>query len=221
VIGDFEKEEMLDHLTALFQDQKPGQAPTPPVVNLADVKPVHASLKRPVQVSYIAMGKSTVGLGHPDVAVLDVLADVLSGGVSSRFYQSLREEKQMALSVSCDFMPYEQKGLFAFFIEALPDRALKAKAELLKELKDVAAHPFRQEELDRARARIKSEWLHGSETPHGQASTLGELAVKNHIDLVSTYLSRIEALTPKDLMRAFDEHLSIDQFFVTELHPDT
>src|SRR5204863_2315640 len=137
-------------------------------------------IEKPVQQSYIAMGIPTIGFGEPDVVGMDLLADVLGGGASARLYQRLREETQTMLSVSCDFVPFQQKGLFALFGETRPEKAQEAVWKLTEEIDRVRQAPVQPAELARAKARIKSEWLHGSETPHGQASTLGSLSALGH-----------------------------------------
>jgi zinc protease len=219
VVGDFDKRKMVTHLTKIFSGEKRRVAPEAPVVDLKKVKPTSVRLKKEVQLTYFALGIPSVGLGHPDVVALDVLADVLSGGASSRFYQTLREERETMLSLSCDFIPFNQKGLFSFFGESLPEKGDKAIEELLIEIKNIKSTPIRADELSRAKARIKSEWLHGSETPHGQASTLGSLGVLDHLNLVTDYLPKIDALTIDDLMAAFETHLENRPFYSTRIDP--
>jgi len=81
--------------------------------------------------------------------------------------------------------------------------------------------PIRPEELARAKARIKSDWLLGSETPRGQASTLGSLAVLGHLDLISSYLSRIESLTVENIMDVYNRILANKTFSCTEIEPES
>lgn len=219
VVGDIDCPLMLEKVSALFSAQPAGSAPSAPQVNLEKVKPQHLFLKRPVQMSYVAVGKSTIGLGHKDSVCLDVLTDILGGGASSRLYQSLREEHQVAYSISCDYIPFKQKGLLAFFMETEPGRAEAARKRLDFEIKSILKKPITQEELNRARARIKSEWLHGSETPHGQASTLGSLAVLGSESLISSYLPAVESLTVDELMSAYQRYFD-DSFFITQIDPE-
>jgi predicted Zn-dependent peptidase len=123
------------------------------------------------------------------------------------------------LSLSCDFISFQKKGIFSFFGETFPDQAKKALQLLEKEIQFVEEDPIQQSELDRAKARIKSEWLYGSETPHGQASTLGSLSALGRLPLIDTYLNDIEHLTLSDLSRAWKKYLKDAQFKTTLIKP--
>jgi predicted Zn-dependent peptidase len=176
-------------------------------------------LQRPVQMSYIAAGCRTQGLHGKDVVGLDILADAIGGGISSRFFQKLREEKQVALSISADYIGFKQKGIFGFFLETQPKNSDKALDELKHQIRRLESEPIDERELSRAKARIRSEWLHGSETYHGQASTLGSLGTSGRLDLVSNYLDEIEKASIEDIDRVFQSHLKNQDLSITLLEP--
>ncbi len=220
VAGDFKKEAVLKQITNHFEKQ-PFMKP-PPVPQLNDAllpAPTRNVINKPVQLTYFAMGIPTVGFTHPDVVGLDLLADVLCGGASARFYQKLREEQQSVLSIACDYIPFQQRGLFAFFGESVPQKANDALKRINDELNNLQSNPIQPAELARAKARMKSEWLHGSETPHGQATTLGSLSVLGLTDLINTYLAQIDAMKPEELMDVFARHIKGKEFFSTMVAP--
>jgi len=220
VAGDFRKGPVLKQLTKLFESQ-PYQKPpnTPDASGHLPVVPKRTVIEKPVQLNYFAMGIPTVGFGDHDLVGLDLLADVLCGGASARFYQKLREDLQVVLSIACDYIPFQQRGLFAFFGEANPEKAQEALWRITEEMDNLRKNPILKPELARAKARMKSEWLHGSETPHGQATTLGSLSVIGHIDLINTYLAQIDAMKPSDLMEVYGRHLEGNAFFSTMVVP--
>lgn len=219
VVGDINAKATLKKLTRQFGALKPQQPPRVPTIHLNGFKPVRVNLKKPVQLSYIGMGFPTIGLGHKDLVALDMLADILGGGTSSRFFQRIREEKELALTISCDYIAFQQKGLFSFFIEALPATGLQAIETALDELNRLKKEPINREELKRAKARVKSHWLYSAETPHGQASSLGNMSVLGHLELISIYLRRIEALSVDDIMNAYETHVRGRNFSITKLDP--
>ncbi|MCB4755771.1 MAG: insulinase family protein [Elusimicrobia bacterium] len=221
VTGDFKKGPLLKKLEKLFGPEKPKDPPPTPVVDLSKTKPTQAAIKKPVQLTYVAMGLPTPGLKDPNVIALDLLADVLGGGYSSRLYQILREKEKVVLAISCDFLSFQQKGMFGFFMEMLPAQYPAAMRSLEIALHDLATkNPIRREELNRAKARVKSDWLYGAETPHGQASTLGSLSILGEIQLIETYLKTVNALTADDLMDIFHRTVKGQKFFVTRVEPN-
>lgn len=222
VVGDFKKDQVLKQLHKLFEKVSFKKPPITPSVDFkTNGAPTRTTLKKPVQLTYLAMGIPTIGFGSPDVVGMDLLADVLGGGVSARLYQKLREETQTVLSISCDYVPFQQKGLFALFGETNPEKAQEALWKITEEIDSLRKNPVQKSELARAKARIKSEWLHGSETPHGQATTLGSLCVLGHTELINTYLSQIDAMTEGDLMEVYHRHIEGRAFTSTVVEPET
>ncbi len=220
VVGDFNRDRVLNRIRATFGLMKRRSAPAKPHIALKRRPPFRKTFKKPVQMTYFAAGQTAPGMGHPDSVMLDLLADVLAGGASSRLYQKLREEQQLVMSLACDYIPFSQHGMFAFFGDALPGKADAALKSVFHEMKRLREDPIQEAELSRARARIKSEWLHGSETSHGQASTLGTLFAIRSLSLIDTYLKRIDAATPADLMAVAKKYVNTSAFNITKIVPE-
>ena len=217
--GDLDPERFFADAERLFGRLPAAPAPPPPAVPEPAGGSSYLRLEKPVQMTYLALGVPVVPLRHPDAVALDALADVLSGGYSSRLYQDLRETRKIVLGISCDYVPFSEKGLFAFFAETTPDKGDEARAEIERALAGLSGRPVEAAELERAKTRIKSEWLFGSESPHGQASTLGSLAATGELDLLSGYLGRLEALTPATVMAAYEKHVSGRTLAAVRLDP--
>jgi zinc protease len=220
IAGDFKIPKVLAQVENLFGSLAPAESFETRMPETLTPRPAEtAFLKKPVQLTYFAAGFPTVGLGHPDMVSLDVFADMLGGGVSSRLFQRLREEKQLVYSVSADFIPFRLHGLFAFFGETDRARQQRALAEIERIVADIEAHPFTPEELSRAKARIRSEWLHGSETPHGRANTLGSLASLGKLDLINNYLATLSAVSLDNIMDVYRRHIRGQELHTTMLVP--
>ena len=71
------------------------------------------------------MGYHVPNLHHPDSYVLEVIAAVLSGGKSSRFYQNLVREKQLALSADADItLLSKDPNLFSLWAQPFPGKEI-------------------------------------------------------------------------------------------------
>ena len=220
VAGDVDEQRTVKKIQSLFGRLPARRPPTEPrFPAAARARPQRRRLKRAVQMAYFATGFRAPGLGHPDAVALDLLADVIGGGVSARFYQRLREEEQILLSVACDYVAFQREGLFAFFGETEPAKLTRAIERLQAEVRRLASDPIRNADLDRAKARIKSEWIYASETPHGQATTLGSLSALDRLPVISSYLGRIDRTTVDDVMNAYRRYLARTDFDLTVVEP--
>ncbi len=154
---------------------------------------------RPAKQSHVALGFVGPTLNDPSQVSMDVLSTVLGGGQSSRLYQILREEKQFVWSVGSTFISHAGTGAFGVFAECPPERARGLTNDVYFILDQAVTDGFSTEELARAKAQIRSSWLFGQETYHGQASQWGFYAILGRPLLATTYLKELDRVTLQDL----------------------
>ena len=90
VVGDFKKEELLSKIEKALGSYSKGVAPN----QEKDKEPLQIGerrifVKKEAQLPFLVMGYHVPNLREPDSYVLEVIATILSGGKSSRLYQSL------------------------------------------------------------------------------------------------------------------------------------
>ncbi len=103
VVGDFKKEELLAKIEKAFGSYPKGVAPE----QEKDIDPPQMGerrifVKKEAQLPFLVMGYHVPNLREPDSYVLEIIATILSGGKSSRLYQSLVREKRLVLSADAD-----------------------------------------------------------------------------------------------------------------------
>jgi len=156
-------------------------------------------LKRPVQQGYLACGFHTPGLSNPDLVTLDVMADLLGGGASSRLYRRLREERQLLWSVGANLISYRHSGILGIFAEVPRANLDESITAIQQEMDGLEKEPVTEPEIQRAKARIRSEWLNELETLHGQASLIGHLTALGQEEIALRYLKDLETIDGSDI----------------------
>jgi predicted Zn-dependent peptidase len=128
-----------------------------------------------------------------DAALLFTLA--AGGGMSSRLFQQVREERGLAYTVSAALQPYADGGLMSVHAATDPANAAAARDLIGKVLRDTAAG-LDQAELDRARAQATAGLLMALEAPQGAADYLARsLAVHRRFVPPSEIVARIGAVS--------------------------
>jgi zinc protease len=95
---------------------------------------------------------------HPDIAPLDVLAEILGEAQTGRLYKALVETK-LAVSASMDVEEMHDPGWADAEVNLKPDQSIdEARKVLLNTIEDLATNPPSQEEVDRAKARIEKHY---------------------------------------------------------------
>ncbi len=144
-------------------------------------------------------------LNDEDHVVYEVIAHLLSQGRLSRLYQSLVEEKQVALKAQgiSNFPGNKFPNLMLFFALTTPNHSLEDVSQALhKELENLKTEPVATEELERVKTQIQSNLLRGLDSNRGMARRLAEYDAKTGSwETLFNQLEEINAVTVDDIQR--------------------
>ncbi len=118
-------------------------------------------------------------LGVPAPAITDdsryatsILNTVLGGGMSSRLFQTIREERGLAYSVYSDMSPYRDTGNLCVYAGTSAAKALQVVELILAEFRKLKEVPIAAEELTRAKDQLKGNILLGLESSNARMANL-------------------------------------------------
>ena len=113
---------------------------------------------------YLALGTRGLGYNDPERYALIVLNTLLGGGMSSRLFQSVREEAGLAYSVfsAADF--YRETGMVSIQLGVAPDRGREALGRVRQELETLVRDGPPEEEVAAARFQLKGSVVMGQES---------------------------------------------------------
>jgi zinc protease len=178
----------------------PRDYPTEPVRNAPREYTVHApNVPLPaVMISY-PQPEAT----HPDLPALMVLDGILANGESSRLYQSLVYQQQVATAVFTNLEATQDPGAYSLFaILSDGQSAEDGVNSLSAEIARVRDAPVTQAELDEAKNEIVTQTIQGRETAEGRASELADAVIRYgdaaHADRL---LAAIQNTTAADVQR--------------------
>ena len=158
-----------------------------------------------------------------DAEPLQVAATILSQGESSRLYQSLIYEQQIAQSADASPDLREDAGLFYFIVvvsgEKKPEDAERALLAEIKKLQDAPPTPA---ELDKAKNQLVTNELRQRETSNGKALALGSAAVLlGDPNRVNTDLAKLQAVTAADVQRVVKKYFTDANRLVIHYLPES
>lgn len=180
-------------------EEPAGPATVPPVLERG--RWVNLETKDSDQ-AHICIGASTYPLGHPDRYVLQTMATLLGGGMSSRLFQEVRERRGLAYSLSALSHGYTDGG--SLWAQAGVDirRIDDAVATVAHEFKRLADEPVLPEELDTARNFTKGRSVLQLETPQAMINFgLRREVLEGHVAEPSDILAGLDAVTGEDVQR--------------------
>jgi len=131
---------------------------------------------------------------------LGVLNAALGGGMSSRLFQEIREQRGLAYQVYSSVSSYADTGSLSVYAGAHPDRLGDVAGVLRAVLDDVAANGLSDAEVARGKGQLRGGLVLGLEDSSSRMSRIGkgELNFADHLTVEQT-LARIDAVTAADV----------------------
>ena len=173
--------------------------PEPPQTETREV-----SVEFPSQPWYLE-GYHIPALAHPDYPVYEVISQLLSSGRTSRLYQSLVEEKQVALSAQgfSGFPGDKYPNLILFYALTSPGTSIEELAIALRaEIDRLKTEPIKPQELEQVKTQLKASLLRTLDSNMGMARILAEYDAKTgDWRNIFNELTKLEAIVPQDIQR--------------------
>jgi len=190
----------------------------PPLKRIKSWVPDRSSNTREQMFDRVAQVRSLQNWSVPgrtsrERALLELAASVLGDGKNSRLYQALIYQTQYAVSLSVSLEPQELASIFSIDTTLAPEASLDEVNEIISyELNRFLTTGPGEEELQRARAKIRAAVIRGLESVggfSGKAATLaqGELYDGNPV-FFKTMLQWINEATPEEVREVAAEWLS-------------
>lgn len=207
VVGDVNTDSVFAMCDKYF-GKIPGQPLPPPVVT----RDAPQMGERRVEVEYDANPIALIQwpvpqIGHPDLPALEVAANVLSNGRTSRFYKNIREKRLGTAMASVDYTRYP--GTFSCQITPFGDHTTQdLEAAVYAEIDRLKTEKVTDFELQRVRNQVDVQLMRQLENNMGMARNLTNSEVTTgdwyfFLDRATA----VKAVTADDVMRVVNKYL--------------
>ncbi len=149
---------------------------------------------RDLEQVHLILGFEGVGYHDPDYYASLVLSTLLGGGMSSRLFQEVREERGLAYAIYSFVSAYRDGGLFGVYAGTSDSDVSELLAVVVDEFAKLPSD-ITEEELDRARAQLKASVLMSRENSLSRCEQLAQqLLVYGRPLSLEEIVDRIEAV---------------------------
>jgi predicted Zn-dependent peptidase len=189
--GRVDPEQLLKIAERLFGDMEdwPG-VPIAPAEFTGGVR----NDRREFEQAHWCLGLPGFAASDPRIPALSIFVQALGGGMSSRLFQELREERGLAYSVSAWSQAYADSGIVVLSCAADRKRAVESM-HLARSVLAGAVETLTDAEVQRARAQIEAGLLMGMETAQGRADQMARsIEVFGRILTLEELLAEIRAV---------------------------
>ncbi len=144
----------------------------------------------------------------PDFWPVTLAAMVLGGGMSSRLFQALREDRGLVYDTSAFHWAFRDTGLFAIHFATQPETVGEAAEVVVDTLAD-AARTITDTELDRAKAQLRAGMLMARESCVSRMSGAARNAqVHGRAVSKEERIAALAAVTPRDVERVMRQMMA-------------
>jgi predicted Zn-dependent peptidase len=129
-----------------------------------------------------------------------VLNAILGGGMSSRLFQQIREQRGLAYSVYSFAASYADSGYFGLYAGCTPSKAHQVVSLMNGELERIAEHGVEGDELARGIGQMRGGLVLGLEDTGSRMTRLGKAElVYGEYQTVDDVLARMDAVTAEQV----------------------
>ncbi len=166
------------------------------------------TLAKQTEQAHLSLGGRGLSYHDPDRYALDVLSVILGEGMSSRLFLRLREELALCYDIHSFSSHLRDTGQFGVYVGVDPERAERAVAEVLSELRK-ARQPVSEEELARAQGLLRARTLLRMEDTRSVSGWYGSQEILDLPRLTpEETIARVEAVTIQDISRVAERVLT-------------
>ena len=211
IVGDVDAKSTIERVRKYFE-AIPSQPP-PPAVDMTEPQQAEerrATLEDPLaRLTRVDMAYKVPPSSSPDDDALTVMATILSGGRSGRFYEAIVREKQLATNVSAGSSESRGPGLFNVVGMMQPGKsAADLEAAIDTEIEKLKTGPIADWEIEKARTGARSGFVNSVGSSLQCAILLSQYAMfYDKPDLINTRAESIAKVTAADVQRVARQYL--------------
>jgi zinc protease len=206
--GDIEGAEAVALAEKYFGEIDGGPEPLPVTIGAAPLETeTRLMLEDRIELPRIYAAWHSPALFATDDAYLDLVAEVLAGGKTSRLYRSLVYDQRIATEVAASQNSRELGSYFQVVATAAPGRSLAdLEGAIRRELEKLIADGPTEPEMERCLAQAEAHFLHRLQTVGGFGGKSDQLNAYNVFlgepGFFDRDLARYRSATTTDLQRA-------------------
>jgi predicted Zn-dependent peptidase len=174
--------------------------------------------KKALEQVQLCLGVPSPPIAHDLRYVTLLLNTVLGGGMSSRLFQTVREEHGLAYSIFSDLNPYRDTGSLCVYAGTSSAHCLEVIELIMCEFRRLKCEALPEEELQRAKDQLKGNIILGLESSMSRMSNLARQEMYfEHFFGVDEIMEKVDTVTSEEVMAMANSLFDPDKVAVTLL----
>jgi len=196
-------DDVLRELSDIFSEIAP--APVPEIVT-GTYHAASIATAKSIEQNHLCLGYPGCSCTSENRFAVQVLSNILGGGMSSRLFQRVREEAGLCYSIYSFSNTYIDTGVFGIYTGVSSETQSKADALIHEVIDEFLQNGPTEDELKRTRDQIKTSLLMGLESTMSRSNRLGQCTLfMDRVPPLEETVARYEAVTREDVLQTARE----------------
>ena len=215
--GNIEHDSFVELVARHFSSLAPGSVLSDSAAPTVTPR-IHLRNKKSLEQVQLCLGVPAPPIGDESRYTTLLLNTILGGGMSSRLFQTVREERGLVYAIYSDLAPYRDTGSLCVYAGTSSDRALQVIDLIMEEFRRLKTEPLQPGELRRAQDQLKGNLLLSLESSMSRMSNLArqQMYFERFFSL-DEILERVEAVTEEEVRVMATQLFKPDQVALTLL----
>lgn len=159
-------------------------------------QPTACTAEKPLDQAHLVLTFEAPGYRDPDIYVLQVLSNILGGGMSSRLFQEVREKRGLCYSVFSFGSAYEDAGQVGVYAATSPEHSNEL-LDLTSGIMMSVAQEVTEAEVARAKSQLKASLVMNLESASSRADQIArQFLAFGQVPEIAALMQKIDAVTP-------------------------
>ena len=223
VVGDVNTQEALNVIKHDFNKKEAKKTKLPKYkIDKYLEKTKEVTARDKVKTGYMMIGfRGVAQQDRNDGYALDVLSTILGDGRSSKLYQSVKEQQQLAYSIGAGHASMKDDSILYVSANFIPINKEKVKKAVFDEIEKIRNGNFDEKDIQKAKSIIERDTFYSRESTSNIANELGYTTlVYGDSKYYDEYIENIKKVTKNDIIRVAKKYLNPNQAAISIMLPD-
>jgi len=218
VAGNIKPEEAVSKIRSIFAS-KEGKVAAREMIAPVPCKDINCCNKKTEQV-HLCVGTPGFSLDNENIYVFQVINTILGGGISSRFFQEIREQRGLVYSVFSYHASYHDTGLFCIYAGLSKQNVDLVLDIMFQQIRDIRLNGPKVAEVQKAKDQLKGNLYLSLESVSARMSRLGKSQLYlGEIIPPEEIVNRVSKVTPDKIQELAWEMLKPECFTMAAIGP--
>ncbi|RCX13873.1 putative Zn-dependent peptidase [Anaerobacterium chartisolvens] len=215
VAGNFDDDKLPDTINRYFGGWKSDVSKRAGYEKVQFINSVKSREKKTEQI-HICMGFEGIEHGNDSLYTLLAINNILGGGMSSRLFQRIREEKGLVYSIYSYPSSYQKAGLFTIYAGMNPKHISKVIPLISEEISRLKKAGISEEELIKSKEQLKGNYILGLESTSSRMNSIGKAELMlGSINSPEEVLAKIDRVSMEDMWEVVERIFDISNVSFT------